>query len=130
MKKKDIQSVPHSIDEYLLDVGEKEQIVLEKLRKQIHAAAPGAEETISYQIPTFKLNGSLVGFAAFKKHCSFFVMNNTLIASMKDELKGYDTDKGTIRFSPEKPLPAALVKKLVRARVKENAEIMKARKKA
>ena len=129
MNKNDIKSVPRSIDDYLINVGEKEQIALEKLRAQIHAAAPGAEETISYQIPTFKLNGSLVGFAAFKKHCSFFVMNNTLIASMKDELKDYDTDKGTIRFNPEKTLPAALVKKIVKARIKENTAIQKAKKK-
>jgi len=83
-------------------------------------APPEATEGISYGIPTFRYHRALVAFAAFKNHCSFFPMNAGLIATFKEELKGYPTSTGTIRFPVDKPLPAALVKKLVKARVAEN----------
>ena len=108
------------VDAYLASVPEEARTALEKLRAQIKAAAPGALETISYQMPAFKLRGRLlVYFAAFKDHCSLFP-GSSVMEAHRDELKEYYTSKGTIRFSPGKPLPAALVKKLIRARVAEN----------
>ena len=99
---------------------EEARAALEKLRAQIRAAAPEAVEAISYQMPAFKLRGRLlVYFAAFKDHCSLFP-GSSVMEAHRDELKGYYTSKGTIRFSPGKPLPAALVKKLVKARIAEN----------
>jgi uncharacterized protein YdhG (YjbR/CyaY superfamily) len=109
-----------NIDEYLAAVPSKARGALDKLRKIIRAAAPKAVEKISYQMPIFMYQGMLVGFAAFKEHCSFFVMGTEVMDAHKNELKPYPTAKATIRFSAEKPLPAALVKKLVRARIKEN----------
>ena len=81
--------------------------------------APKATEVISYQMPMYKQNGMVVGFAAFKDHCSIFP-GSAVMDAHKEELKHYDTSKGTIRFPANKPLPAALVKKLVKARIKEN----------
>jgi uncharacterized protein YdhG (YjbR/CyaY superfamily) len=109
-----------SIDDYLAKVPEDARAVLEKLRATIKTVAPDAAETISYQVPTFKHHGSLVGFAAFKEHCSFFLMSTSAMEAHAEELEAYDTSKGTIRFPVDKPLPATLVKKLVKARIKEN----------
>ncbi len=109
-----------NIDAYLAAVPLAERRALEKLRNIIRAAAPKAVEKISYQMPIFMYQGMLVGFAAFKEHCSFFVMGTEVMAAHKHELRPYSTAKATIRFPAEKPLPAALVKKLVRARIKEN----------
>jgi uncharacterized protein YdhG (YjbR/CyaY superfamily) len=80
---------------------------------------PQATEAISYGIPMFKYQGLLVGFAAFSKHCSLFPTSMAVMKAFKNELKGYQTSKGTIRFPVDKPLPAALVKKLVKARLAE-----------
>jgi uncharacterized protein YdhG (YjbR/CyaY superfamily) len=112
---------PKSIDEYLAAVSDDKRIALEKLRKSIHAAAPKAEECISYGIPAFRLDGKpFVGFGAAAKHCAFYPMSAATVAAHEDDLKNYDTSKGTIRFSAAKPLPAALVRKLVKARIDEN----------
>jgi uncharacterized protein YdhG (YjbR/CyaY superfamily) len=108
------------VDGYLAAVSAEARAALEKLRKTIRAAAPKATETISYRIPVFKYQGPLVGFAAFKKHCSFFPMSPAVMAAHRRELQGYETSKGTIRFAADKPLPATLVRKMVRARVREN----------
>jgi uncharacterized protein YdhG (YjbR/CyaY superfamily) len=108
------------INAYLAAVPQDVRIVLEKLRKTIKAAAPKAEETISYQIPTFKYLGPLVFFAAFKCHCSFFVASKAIIKTFGSELEPFDTAGTTIHFSAEHPLPATLVKKIVKARIKEN----------
>lgn len=108
-----------TVDDYLATVPKEARATLEKIRKAIKAAAPKATEVISYQMPMYKHHGMLVGFAAFKGHCSFFPGANP-IAIHKDELKAYDTSKGTIRFPIGKPLPAALVKKLVKTRIAEN----------
>jgi uncharacterized protein YdhG (YjbR/CyaY superfamily) len=110
----------NDVDDYLADVPEEARSALEKLRKTIKAAAPQATETISYQIPTFNYHGPLVAFAAFKNHCSFYPMSPAVIDAHREELKSYVTSKGTIRFPPNKPLPAALVRKLVKARMQEN----------
>lgn len=108
------------IDDYLTAVPEKSRATLEKLRKTIKAAAPKATEAISYRIPTFKYHGPLVAFAAFPNHCGFYVMSPAVMEAHKEELEAYETSKGTIRFPAGKPLPAALVKKLVKARIAEN----------
>src|SRR5262245_56675825 len=101
---------PKTIDEYLADVSSDQRAALEKLRKTIRAAAPAAEEYINYGIAAFKYNGKmLVGFGAGASHCSFFPGDGSTVAEFKSDLKGYETSKGTIRFQPDKPLPAALV---------------------
>lgn len=105
---------------YLSLQPENVQIKLEKLRQIIKTAAPGAEEVISYGMPAFRLNGMLVYFAGFKNHYSFFPGNSSLIATMAEELKDYKTSKGTIQFELDKPVPVALIKKIVKARVMEN----------
>ena len=110
-----------TVDSYLAALPEEVRGTLEKIRKAIKAAAPKATEVISYQMPMYKHHGMLVGFAAFKDHCSFFP-GTKAIATHKDELKAYKTSKGTIRFPVGKPLPAALVKKLVKVKVAQNEE--------
>ncbi|MEP6636354.1 MAG: DUF1801 domain-containing protein [Acidobacteriota bacterium] len=115
------KSVPaRDVDEYLARVPKDARETLEKLRKTIKAAAPRAVEVISYQIPTFKVDGRmLVSFAACKHHCSFFP-GAAPIKEHEYDLKSYVTSKGTIRFAIGKPLPATLVRKLVKARLKQN----------
>jgi len=108
------------VDSYLSLQPQNVQIALEKLRQIIKTTAPDAEEIISYGMPAYKFYGMLVYFAAFKNHCSFFPGNASLIEKMNDELKDYTTSKGTIKFTTDKPLPAALVKKIVKARMAEN----------
>ena len=110
-----------NIDEYLAAVSADKRAALQKLRKTIRAVAPNAEECISYQVAAYRQNGMLVGFGATANHCAFYLMSSTTVAAHKDELKDYDTSKGTIRFQAGKPLPAALVRKLVKARIAENA---------
>src|SRR5437870_11164901 len=111
---------PKTIDEYLASVNANHRDALQKIREAIHAAAPGAEECISYGIPAFRLNGrSLVFFGAWANHCAFYPGNSVTFKKFRNDLKAFHISKGTIRFSPEKPLPAALVKKLVKARMGE-----------
>jgi uncharacterized protein YdhG (YjbR/CyaY superfamily) len=111
---------PNSIDEYLSNVPEEARAVLQKLRKTIKTAAPNTTETISYQMPTFKYQGrALLGFAAFKNHCSLFPYSTGVMDVFKKDLKAYETSKGTIRFPTDKPLPDALVKKIVKTRIEE-----------
>ena len=111
---------PNTIDEYLAALSEDKRAALEKLRKTIRAAAPKAEECISYQLAAFRQNGMLVAFGATANHCAFYLMSSSTVEAHKDELKDYDTSKGTIRFQADKPLPVALVRKLVKARIAEN----------
>jgi uncharacterized protein YdhG (YjbR/CyaY superfamily) len=119
---------PQTVDEYMAMLPEESRVTLERLRKTIKAAAPKATETISYQMPMYKQNGMVVGFAAFKNHCSLFP-GAFPVAAFKDELKGYETSKGTIRFPIGKPLPAALVKKIVKSRIAENEKRLSEKKK-
>ena len=114
---------PKSIDDYLSRLPDDQRAALEKLRRMIQAAAPKAEEAINYQIPMFRHNGMLVGFGARKGHCALYTMSKATIPQLGTELAGYDTSTGTIRFSPEKPLSAALVKKIVKLREAENAGV-------
>jgi uncharacterized protein YdhG (YjbR/CyaY superfamily) len=112
---------PASIDEYLSRLTSDKRAALEKLRRAIKAAAPKAEECISYQIPAFRLDGKvLVWFGAASNHLSFFP-GAAPIKALAAELAEYDTRKGTIHFSPEHPLPATLVRKLVKSRIAEYA---------
>ena len=114
------KGAPKSIDEYLAGVPEPARSTLNKIRAAIRSAAPReATETISYGIPAFKYKGVLIWFAAFAKHCSLFP-TASVIETFKIELKGFATSKGTIRFHVDKPLSAALVKKLVKARIAQN----------
>ncbi len=111
---------PKNVDEYLAGVPEPARGTLNKIRAAIRSAVPPeATEAISYGIPTFKYKGPLVWFAAFSNHCSLFP-TPSVIEAFKNELKGFSTSKGTIHFPTDKPLPTALVKKLVRARVAQN----------
>jgi uncharacterized protein YdhG (YjbR/CyaY superfamily) len=115
------RAAPKTIDEYLAGVPEPARSTLEKIRATIRSAVPPeATETISYQIPTFRYKGPLVAFAAFSKHCSFFPMGASVLDAFESELKGFRTSKGTLHFPLDKPLPAALVKKLVKARIAQN----------
>ena len=111
---------PETIDEYLAHTSDEKRAALEKLRKTIKSAAPQAEECISYGVPAFRLDGRfLVAFGAAAKHCAFYPGAFPLEAH-KDELKGYDTSKGTLHFQADNPLPVALVWKLVKVRIAEN----------
>jgi uncharacterized protein YdhG (YjbR/CyaY superfamily) len=113
---------PESVEAYLAALPKASRTALEGLRKTIKAAAPDATESISYQMPGFKDRGrSLVTYAAFKDHCSFFPMSTRVIETYRPELEPYVSGKGTLRFRPEAPIPPALVKKIVRARLEENA---------
>jgi uncharacterized protein YdhG (YjbR/CyaY superfamily) len=123
VKKKKIgkaTKVPATVDEYLEGVPEPARTTLNKVRAVIRSVAPPeATEGISYGIPTFKYKGMLASFGAFSDHCSLFPGAGPTI-EFKSELKNFQTSKGTIRFAPSKPLPATLLKKLVKARIAEN----------
>jgi uncharacterized protein YdhG (YjbR/CyaY superfamily) len=108
------------INEYLKTVPGGSRGVLQKLRRTIKTAAPEAEEGISYRIPVFKCHGPLVFFAAYEEHCSLFVPSKAIVASFSAELKGYYNSGATIHFTPDHPLPASLVKKIVRAKLQDN----------
>ncbi len=108
-----------NMDEYIAAFPEEIQATLAKIRQTIKEAAPQATEAISYGMPTFKLNGNLVHFAAFNDHFGFFPTSSG-VAAFKKELAPYDTSKGTIRFPLDKPVPYKLIEKIVRFRVNEN----------
>jgi len=112
---------PACIDDYLAALSGQKRAALQKLRETITAAAPGAEECISYGLPAFRLDGRhLVAFGAAASHCALYTMSSATVAAHKEKLAGFDTSKGTIRFLPEIPLPAALVRMLIKARIAEN----------
>ncbi len=112
---------PQTVDEYLAAAKPEQRPGLEKLRQTIRAAAPGVVEGISYGMAGFKLNGRpLVYFGAWANHCALYAASPATQKQFEKELKGFVVSKGTIRFTPEKPLPAALVKKLIKARIAEN----------
>ena len=119
---------PTTIDDYLAALPAEKRAALEHLRQVVRVAAPDAVECISYQMPAFKLNGMLVGFAAHLHHCSLYAWNKTTIAAFADQLQGYELSDGTIRFTPDRPIPEAVVRHLVQAKAAANAERAKARK--
>jgi uncharacterized protein YdhG (YjbR/CyaY superfamily) len=115
----DKSNIAPNVDAYLDALPEKQKSALTHLRKIIRETAPTAEEVISYGMPAYKYHGMLVYFAAFKKHCSLFAVNNDVF---EEELLDYKTSKGTIQFLPEKTLPDELVRKIVKFRMKANEE--------
>ena len=115
------QKAPKDIDEYIVGFPNDVSEILEKIRMTIRKAAPDAEETIKYQMPTFTLKGNLVYFAAFKKHVGFYPPA-TGDEKFKNEISGYEGAKGNLRFPLDKPIPYALISKIVKFRVKENLE--------
>jgi len=109
-----------SVDQYLSKIPEPARTTLNKVRAVIRSVAPPeATESISYGIPTFKYKGMLASFAAFSDHCSLFPGAGPTI-EFKNELKNFQTSKGTIRFAPNKPIPATLLKRLMKTRIAEN----------
>jgi len=115
VKKATKAAVPMTVDEYLAAVPEPQRGSLQKVRAAIQSVLPdGATECISYRMPVVKYKGMLVGYAAFSDHCSLFGMSGTLLGPFREELKKYSTSKGTIRFPVDKPLPATLIKRLVK----------------
>jgi uncharacterized protein YdhG (YjbR/CyaY superfamily) len=113
---------PKNIDEYLALTKPEQRATLEKLRQTIHLAAPGAVEYIGYGLAGFKFNGRpLVYFGAWENHCAFYAASPAVQKKFQKELKGFEASKGTIKFTPEKPLPTALVKALIKTRIAENA---------
>jgi uncharacterized protein YdhG (YjbR/CyaY superfamily) len=114
--------VAADIDHWLARLPPDQRMALEKLRAQIRGAAPGAEEKISYGQPTFTLHGHLVAFGAFKKHLSFFPMASNLLTTFP-EAEPFVTSTGTMQFQPDRPIPATLVKKIVKARIAQNREV-------
>jgi uncharacterized protein YdhG (YjbR/CyaY superfamily) len=115
-----VRARPKTIDEYLAALSADKRAALQRLRKTIRAVVPGAEECISYQIPAFRLDGRmLVWFGAGANHCAFYP--GAVVEAHKDDLVGFDTSKGTIRFQADNPLPATLIRKLVKARIAKNA---------
>ena len=125
--KKTKTTVAHDVDDYLARLPEDSRLALEKLRSTIKSVVPDSVEVISYQIPTFKYQGRmLVSYAAFSEHCSFFPGAGPIDAH-QNELKSYQTSKGTIRFTPSQPLPKSLIKKLVKTRIRLNEAALKKR---
>jgi uncharacterized protein YdhG (YjbR/CyaY superfamily) len=118
MKKTKSSAAPKNVDEYLAGVPEPARSTLQELRMAIRAIVPEeATEAISYRMPAFRYKGTLVIYGAFSDHCSLFPMDASLIVKFKKDLKGYITAKGTIQFPLDKPLPATLLKKLIKARI-------------
>ena len=116
------QTTPKNIDEYIAGFPSNVQEILEKIRMTIRKAAPGAEETISYQIPTFTLKGKyLVYFAAYKKHIGLYPAPRG-VEKFEKELSAYEGGKGTVRFPFDKPIPFGLISRIVKFRVKQNLE--------
>jgi uncharacterized protein YdhG (YjbR/CyaY superfamily) len=109
-----------TVEDYLNDLPADVKNVLTKVRKAIRSAAPKAIEKISYRIPVYRLNGDLVAFAAFKNHCSLVTMSTNVIKKLKKEIEVYKISGTTIQFSTDKPIPSALVRKIVSLRIKEN----------
>jgi uncharacterized protein YdhG (YjbR/CyaY superfamily) len=117
---KQTKSAAGTIDAYLAPLAPDKRAALEALRATIHSAAPGAEEAISYGMPALHVDGrGLVAFGAAAKHCALYPMSDSVLASFAEELSGYSTSKGTIRFDPATPLPNALVRRIVKARLAE-----------
>jgi uncharacterized protein YdhG (YjbR/CyaY superfamily) len=108
------------IDDYLASVAEPKRTTLQKLRQTIRDLLPDAEEVISYGMPAFRLNGNVIaGFAAFKNHLAYLPHSGSVFAELRDDLAGYASTEGSLHFPIDRPLPKALVKKLIAARLKQ-----------
>jgi uncharacterized protein YdhG (YjbR/CyaY superfamily) len=107
-----------TVDGYLAAAPQPHRGTLEQLRETLRGLLPGAEETISYNVPAFKINGRAVaGYAFFKRHCSYFPHSGSVLPELSEELSGYEWSKGTLKFAPDKPLPEELVRRLVEVRL-------------
>ncbi|EKE28599.1 MAG: hypothetical protein ACD_3C00041G0004 [uncultured bacterium (gcode 4)] len=120
---KNDNNVIKTVEEYMSQVSADKRLALAELQKIIRSEAPEAIQKISYWMPIFYYYGMLVGFAAFKKHCSFFVMSNKIMIDLKDELAPFKAAVSTLHFTPENPLPESLIRKVVKTRIQENKEI-------
>jgi uncharacterized protein YdhG (YjbR/CyaY superfamily) len=118
-----MKSKPDSIDEYLAAVSSPKRAALQSLRRTIRSAAPQAEECISYGLPAFRQGRMLVAFGAKENHCALYLMSDKTLAGFRSALEGFETSKGTVRFQDDRPLPATLVRRLVKARLAENAAL-------
>lgn len=108
------------IDDYLANLEEPKRTTLQELRQTIHSIVPEAEQGISYGMPAFRLHGRVIaGFAAFKSHLSYLPHSGSVFAELPDDVAGYVTSKGALQFPIDKPLPKALVKKLIALRLRE-----------
>ena len=127
MKTKEKESKHNSlgVDQYLQNLPEDQKEALEKLRQTIKTLVPDVQEYLSYKMPAYYYQGMLCGFAAFKKHCSYFPWDSKTVEQFKDELKDFKTSAGTIQFTPEKPIPDDLLQKILLARVKANLDKLK-----
>jgi len=113
---------PQTIDEYLASVKPDRRAALQKLRRTIHSVVPGAEECISYSMPAFRYDGHVIaGFLATAKGCSYFPFSGTTLSTLSSDVAAYDRTKSALHFDPKRPLPIALVRKLVKARIAETA---------
>lgn len=121
-------AIPKNMDEYIAGFPPDVQAILQEVRATIRKAAPQAKETISYQMPTFTLNGNLVHFAGFKNHIGFYPVPSG-IEAFKDDLSGYVQGKGSVQFPLDKPIPYDLIRRIVEFRVKENLQKAAAKKK-
>jgi uncharacterized protein YdhG (YjbR/CyaY superfamily) len=124
-----MKTKPQTIDEFLAEVSADKRATLEKLRKAIRSIVPKAEECITYGVAAFRLDGKpIAGFAAAAEHCSYFPMSSKTIVTLKKDLKNYDSSKGAIRFAADRPLPTALIRKLLKIRIAEiEGQIKKAK---
>jgi uncharacterized protein YdhG (YjbR/CyaY superfamily) len=122
------QTIPKTIDEYIAAFPLDVQDILQKIRATIRQAAPEAQEKISYQMPTFALNGNLVHFAAFKNHIGFYPIPSG-IEAFKEDLSPYKQGKGSVQFPLDQPIPYDLIARITAFRARENLERAKAKKK-
>jgi len=123
------QTAPRNIDEYIAGFPQAVQEILEKIRMTIREAAPGAEETIKYQMPTFALKGNLVHFAAWKDHIGFYPPPSTGNEKLRNELSVYQGEKGSLKFPLDKPIPFDLISRIVKLRVREDLDRATAKQK-
>ena len=119
-----MEGKPRSIDSYLAGLKDNQRAALQRLREAIQKAAPGSEEGFGYGLPAFRFRGKLlVAFGAAKAHCALYPMSPRVLEAYREELKGFDTSKGAIRFQPAHPLSTILVQKIVKARIREITDV-------
>jgi uncharacterized protein YdhG (YjbR/CyaY superfamily) len=119
-----------SVAEYFASIPPQSRKTLNKLRKTIKAVVPGAIEVMYYQLPSFRHGRALVAYGAFSDHCSFFPLSAAIVERFRHELSQFNTSRGTIRFPVDKPLPSSVVRKIVRARIEQNQERERDRRRA